>query len=286
LHKQKVRFHTPTLDKIIAWAGQTAAQARESEADLHHALCIDLDDLYQDLRRRISMIEVQIAGDLVRTPYVRLLAIVGIHVVSAADFAGEMGPITHYANSNAITGRSGLFPSRYQSDQTDYPNGRLARQSNRRLRATILRIADNLSRFNAHFRGRAAVARAAKVDERAIRVKIGKNFSRIAFAAVAGNQPLRHPCSASRDSILEKLRQFHLERGTPFDAVLADLQTTVTQLLPETRNHEAEIVKEVLQRQSQRRRGPTRLGELLPAVLARLGVSDTEPTTKGIPTPN
>jgi hypothetical protein len=202
------------------------------------------------------------------------LAIVGIHVISAADFAGEMGPIAHYANANAITGRSGLFPARYQSDQTDHADGRLVRQANCRLRATILRIADNLSRLNAHFRGRAGLARAAKVDERAIRVKIGKSFTRIAFAAVAGDEPLRHPCAASRDSIIEKLRQFHLEHGTAADVVLADLEAAVAQLLPDTRRHEAEVVAAILQQQAQRR-GPARLGELLPAVLARLGVNGT-----------
>jgi len=36
--------------------------------------------------------------------------------VLAADLAGELGPIKRYANANAITGRSGLFPSRHQSD--------------------------------------------------------------------------------------------------------------------------------------------------------------------------
>jgi transposase len=273
LGKHGVRFQTPTLDKILAWAAEAARQAADAAAPWHHAIWIDLDGLYQELRRRIDTVERGIAADLVRTPYVRLLAIVGIHVVSAADFAGEMGPIAHYANANAITGRSGLFPARYQSDQTDHADGRLVRQANRRLRATILRIADNLSRLNAHFRGRAGLARAAKVDERAIRVKIGKSFTRIAFAAVAGDEPLRHPCAASRDSIMEKLRQFHLEHGTPADVVLADLEAAVAQLLPDTRRHEAEVVAEILQQQAQRRRGPSQLGELLPAVLARLGVN-------------
>jgi transposase len=275
LRKHGVRFQTPTLDKMLAWAAEAARQAAEPAAVWRHAIWIDLDDLYQDLRRRIDALERDIAADLVQTPYVRLVAIVGIHVVSAADFAGEMGPIAHYANANAITGRSGLYPSRYQSDQTDHADGRLVRQSNRRLRATILRIADNLTRLNGHFRGRAAVRRAAKVDERSIRVKIGKSFTRIAFAAVAGDEPLRHPCAATRDSIIEKLRQFHLEHGTPADAVLADLEAAVAQFHAHTRRHEAEVVAAVLEHQAQRRRGPTRLGELLPAVLARLGVSGT-----------
>jgi len=66
----------------------------------------------------------------------------GINVISAADFAGEMGPISLYANAKAITGRAGLYPSRYQSDKVDKANGPLAHRSNHALRATILGIAD------------------------------------------------------------------------------------------------------------------------------------------------
>ena len=78
----------------------------------------------------------ELAHDLAQTPYVRLLAMPGINVVLAANFAAEMGPITQYANANAITGRSGLYPSRYQSDQTDR-SGPLIRHANRRLRCAL-----------------------------------------------------------------------------------------------------------------------------------------------------
>jgi hypothetical protein len=56
-------------------------------------------------------------------------------VVSAADLAAETGPIEHYAHARAITGRAGLFPSRYQSDQVDHADGPLAHLRNARLRA-------------------------------------------------------------------------------------------------------------------------------------------------------
>lgn len=51
-------------------------------------------------------LERQIASRLAQTSYVFLLSIPGINVVSAGDFAGEMGPIHHYANSRCITGRA------------------------------------------------------------------------------------------------------------------------------------------------------------------------------------
>src|SRR5207244_2108730 len=80
-----------------------------------------------------------------------LLAIPGLNVVSAADFAGEMGPIAHYAQARAITGRAGLCPARYQSDRVDKSNRPLRRRCNRRLRAALLTIADNLVSCNHYF---------------------------------------------------------------------------------------------------------------------------------------
>ena len=46
-------------------------------------------------------------------------------------------PLAHYANPNAIAGRAGLFPSRYQSDKVDL-HGHLVRCGNRRLGAALL----------------------------------------------------------------------------------------------------------------------------------------------------
>jgi len=284
LRQQTIRFQTRTLDKILAWAHQAAGQAPDPDAPLHHAIWTDLDGFYQDFQQRIHSLERDLAGDLVHTPYVRLLAIPGINVVSAADFAGEMGPIANYANANAITGRSGLFPSRYQSDQTDHADGPILRCGNRRLRAAIMRIADNLARHNPHFRGRAQWHRAQGVDPRALRVKIAKNFTRLAFACVAGDQPLRHPCCATPDSILEKLRAFHHQHDTPCDRLLADLEAAVDQLPFNTRNQETRIVAQMLEQQTKRRRGPALLRELLPAVLARLEVSHPpKPTGTSVP---
>ncbi len=211
-----------------------------------------------------------------QTPYVRLLAISGINVVSAADLAGEMGPITRYANANAITGRCGLYPSRYQSDQTDNDSGPIIRQANRRIRCALMRIADSLVRNCAYYRGLADVDRARKINERALRVKIAKKFSRLAFACVAGDEPLKHPALQQPNSILEKLRKFHHEHQTPMEQVLADLKTTVGQLPYNTRSREAKVVAEVLRQNMSRRRGNVAIGALLPAVLARLEIKTTE----------
>ncbi len=139
-----------------------------------------------------------------------------------------------------------------------------------------MRIADNLVCHCAYYRGLADVDQARKIDERAIRVKIAKKFSRLAFACVAGDEPMKHLAFQKPDSILEKLRQFHYVHQTPMDQVLADLKTTVEQLPYNTRSREAEIVAEVLRQHTPRRRGGVEIGALLPAVLARLDIKTTK----------
>ena len=264
-----------TIERVLAWA-RGASNLPIQDGPLHHAVWTDLYELYQHFRRKISALEQGLARDLTRTPYVRLLAIPGINAVSAAELAAEMGPIHRYANANAITGRSGLYPSRHQSDQTDNASGPIIRQANRRLRCVLMRIADNLACHSSYYRGQAELDQSRGVDKRASRVKIAKRFSRLVLACVAGDEPMRHPCFQQPDSILEKLRRFHHDHQTSLEHVMEDLQATVSQLPYNTRHHEAQIVAAVLEQQTKRRRGATAIGELMPAVLARLRVHITE----------
>ena len=104
-------------------------------------------------------------------------------------------------------GRAGLFPSRYQSDEVDRPDGPLVRRANRDLRRAILMIADNLIKCNEHFGVLAAGWRLKKADARDIRVRVAGRFCRIAFQMVAGRMIFRHPCTQKRDYILTKLDQ-------------------------------------------------------------------------------
>lgn len=273
LTEQKIRFQNSTIEKILAWAMQAVKLDPVESQPLHHLIWTDLHDLYRSIEKTIERLEAEIAGNLVQTPYIRLLAIPGINVVSAADLAGEMGPISHYANANAITGRSGLFPSRYQSDQTDH-SGKIVRSANRRLRTALMRIADNLAKLNYHFRVVAAGDAIANIDKRATRVRIAKRFSRIAFACVAGDTPLRHQCCRDPNSILVKLRMFYDDHATPLDRTLIDMENAVAQLPLKTRGCEAELVALSLE-QGSARRGPKRLGELLTTILARLKAEGT-----------
>ena len=161
-----------------------------------------------------------------KTPYVLLLSFPGINVVSAAEFAGEMGPIANSPGDAAITGRAGLYPSRYQSDATDH-TGPLVRRGNRPLRYVILLIAENLLRCNDHFRGLGEAWRAAGANRRVAVVRAAKRFCRIAYRMVAGGQVYRHPGCRERHYILAKLSMFYIEHETPLEQVSRDLRAAV-----------------------------------------------------------
>jgi transposase len=275
-----LRYYRPSLAKVLAWA-QAAPEAGEF-LDVHRKIFLSLDDDRRARLRAILTLERDMAARLVRTPYVLLLSLPGINVVSAAEFAGEMGPITNYAHDGAITGRAGLYPSRYQSDKVDRCDGPLVGRANRALRSALLMIADNLLTCNSHFRGLREAWRAAGVDHRLMCVRAAKRFCRIAFRMVAGQEVYRHPSCRERHAILEKLIKFHLVHETSAAEVMRDLEAAAAQI--PRREHPAEAVPlaAALGRASSRRcNGPCRLGEILPEVLAKLEVPTVESTVKG-----
>ena len=184
--------------------------------------------------------------------------------------------------SRTITGRAGLRPSRYQSDQVDRPNGPLVRCANHSLRAAILLIADNLIKCNHHFNVLAHQWRAQGKDPRHTRVKVALRFVRIAYLMVAGGQVFRHPAIQGRHYILDKLSAFHREHDSDSATVLRDWQAALSQVPPSEYAAEARPLHEELQRiQEGRRRGPQVLGDILPLVLARLGVGVVQSTISG-----
>lgn len=275
-----VRSQKPTLDRVVAWAER--ALDPPDDAPIHQRIAITLEDDRRAKLGEIATLESDLAELLARTPYLLLLSIPGINVVSAAEFAGEMGPIGHYASSRSITRRAGLVPSRYQSDQVDRSHGPLIRQSNRTLRQAILTITDNLMSCNDYFRGLSAKWREAGNDPRHSHVKIAGRFCRIAYQMVAGGRVFRHPCCRRRDYVLSKLLKFHGEHVTPLVQAQATLAQAVGQLPRDEYAAEAAPLAEELESACRKRgRGPCLIGELLPAVLARLGVDLVESSSSG-----
>jgi transposase len=275
-----VRSRPSVLNRVMAWAG--AAPDGQEPAEVLRRVLTGFDDDRLMKAREIGNVERDLAALLARTPYVLLLSMPGVNVVSAAEFAGEMGPIGHYANARAITGRAGLFPSRYQSDRVDRSDGPLVRGGNRALRQSILIIADNLMCCNDHFRTLAAGWRAAGKDPRDMHVKVGSRFCRIAYQMVAGRQVYRHPSCQHRGFVLHKLTDFHRGHGTAMAQVMADLEAAAGQIPRDEHPAEAEPLVAALSQARRARPGGVRmLGEILPEVLARLGVHRVESSPSG-----
>jgi transposase len=279
LYQQKVRFQQRTLDTVLTWAQSAAAP--DVAAELHRHIALAYHDDHERKSLEIATLERDIAHRLAQTPYILLLSCPGINVVSAADFAGEMGPIENYANSRAITGRSGLFPARHQSDRVDHKNGRLARRSNRALRAAILGIADNLMLCNAHFRNLANIWKLTGKDPRKSHVRVASRFCRIAFHMVAGRQVFRHPCLRERSYILEKLLAFHVEHQTPMQEAMRDLNYAISHIPKSEYAAEAKPLADRLQARERGKSGPQPLREIIAIVLARLGVGVIPSTPSG-----
>ena len=199
-----------------------------------------------------------------------------MNVISAALLAGEMGPIEHYPHAKSITGRAGLYPARYQSDQVDLA-GPLVRRANRQLRATLLLVAGNLIKCNTHFRGLAELWRSQGKEPQVSHVKVACRFSRILFQMVAGRQVFMHPGQRHRDYILQKLIAFHQHHETPLLIVLDQLQKAIGQLPHSAHVEEARSLATELRRADAAKGKAVRhIGEILPAVLAKLGVTDLQ----------
>src|SRR5262249_310480 len=199
--------------------------------DTHLRIFTHLDDGRRARLRSIRALEGDLASLLVRTPYALLLSFPGINVVTAAEFAGEMGPIANAPRDSAITGRAGIYPARYQSDEVDR-TGPLGSRANRALRYVILLIAENLLKCNEYFHGLGESRRAAGAGYRAVVVRAAQRFCRIAYPMVAARQVFRHPSGRERHYILEKLSIFYTEHETPLDQVLRDLHEAINWLPP------------------------------------------------------
>ena len=275
LREEKVRFQSRTVERLVAWTGNAA------DAD---PLCAHLSRVWQTLHddwraktEQIRRLEQELAEILVKTPYVLLLSHPGINVRSASELAGEMGPIEHYAHARAVTGRAGLFPSRYQSDEVDRADGPLAHMRNARLRAAWIRVADNLIKCNAHFRGKFQLWKQRGVDSRDIRCHVANRAARTVFQMVSGRKLYHHPSRLDRGYVLDKLLAFHQARGTPPHEIVRDLQQAAKQMPKQDHSEEAGPLQATYQRyRRSRRKGPQAIGTILVAVLARLGITGLE----------
>jgi transposase len=266
LNQTHVRFQTRTIERIVAWAG-AAAEPSELAAMLTRQWQ-ELNDVRRLFGEQILASEREMAGFLVKTPYVLLLSVTGINVVSAARLAGEAGPIEHYATARAINGRAGLYPSRYQSDEVDHADGSLVRQCNRKLRGAAMLVAENLIKCHPYYRGLSALWTQQKVDPRDRRCRIANRAMRMVYQLVGGRQVWRGR-GVDREYLLAKLQEFHRVHKTPIEPAIRDLHEAFAWLPKSAYAAEAKPLAELARK---RHRGPQRIGDLLVPLLIRLGV--------------
>jgi hypothetical protein len=85
---------------------------------------------------------------VVSSPTAVLLSLKVANVVLAGAHAAELGPIGFLRGPSHINGRAGLYPGRYQSDETDLTDGPMVGGHHRRLRNSMMRMADKLILYN------------------------------------------------------------------------------------------------------------------------------------------
>lgn len=267
LRKSKTHFQERSLDKVYAWSLQAATP--DPLFDLLTDQWKKLVELRELLSDEIKETECKSAKFLAKTPYILLLSVTGISVVSATEYAGEAGPIKHYASAAAINGRAGLYPSRYQSDQVDRSDS-VAKSCNRRLRAACILVAKNLTKCHPYYRGLAAVWAQQKIVTVDRQVRMANRANRMIFQIVGGQQVWRGK-GVDREYLLLKLREFHRTRGTSLIQVVADMNEAFQWLPNSTYASEANPLVELTKK---KRRGAKSIGDLLIPLLVRLGVRE------------
>ena len=268
LKKQKVRFQTRTLEKIATWAPTATEPAM---LKILTSQWKQLELLWRTMTGQIGGTEQEMARFLAKTPYVLLLSVTGINVVSAAELAGEAGPIEHYASAHAINGRAGIYPSRYQSDQVD-TKGSVARTCNRKLRSAAMLVAENLIKCHPYYRGLSALWAQQKVDPRDRRCRVANRAMRMVFQIVSGRQVWRGK-GVDREYLLYKLREFHRVHHTSIEQIVRDLNEAFEWLPKSTYATEAVPLQELTRKKKRRVQS---IGELLIPLLIRLGVIASE----------
>jgi transposase len=284
LRQQQIHFHRRSLRPILDWAAQ--ALRPDQAAATHQRLAALLEEDRQHKLQQIRDLERELASLLCQTPYVRLLSCFGLNVVSVAEIAAELGPISHYANAQMITGRAGLRPSTYQSGKINKSDGHLPGQCNRSLRAALMRGGDCLLTCHPYFRALAAGWRKVGVDARAIHLKVTLRLCRMLWHMVAEANVFCHPKTKTRHYILDKLLTFHLTHDSAATTLLRDLEAALRQLPPTEYPAEATVLEKRLQALALGRSPKARqVSDLLPKVLAQVGGLKVESEKSGAPSP-
>lgn len=228
LRGQGLRMMRPTINRVLAWAAD--APSPDPGGALNRRIWSDNLRLMEHLGHDILRYERSLATYLVQTPFVLLLSIPGVNVVSASGYGSEVGPITQYLKPSHLNGRAGLFPSRYQSDATDCADGPMVGGRNARLRDAVMEIVMNLILHNDYFQGWSKLRAQRGWAKKKIHVAIANRFNRIAYHMVAGRMLFDHPCLKKRHPVLKKVAVFSLAHGIKPETTMSLVAKAARQL--------------------------------------------------------
>ena len=277
LRETQRRCRESTLERIYAWAGNAAPA--DPQLALLMRICHTLVQDWHEKSRQITAVEQEIVGYLVNTPYVLLLSHPGVGVTSAAELAGEMGPVNHYAHAKSISGRAGLFPSRHQSADVDR-SGRLSRFRNSRLRRALLAVADNLLKCNDYWRGKYQVWKSRNVDPRDIRVRVANRCTRTFFQMLLGNKLYEHPSRLDRNYVMEKILLFHQKHKMAPTLTVRDLELAATRIPRDKLQEEFHVLRPYCK--PKKTKTLQDIGTVLIAVLAKYGIKELQSESEGL----
>jgi hypothetical protein len=241
LEEAGISSSLPAIQRIHAWASQ--ASPCDPGAGIRHKSLIEYLDMISDLEGRIGRLETELLGFLAGTPAVLLLGIKGIGPVSASGYGSELGPIENYSNSKKITGRGGIYPSRYQSDKVDLKDGPLVRNRNARLRHALMGVADNLLKCNPSFKAWRGLPEHAGMSWTEARVVVANRFARISFAMLANRAVFDHPTMPGRDAIIAKIIAYGRESKIPVNIIYDAAIKAVEQIPPNVYHEELEALE-------------------------------------------
>jgi transposase len=201
LREHGVRCCRRTAEKLQSWAVDVAptSPAATTEASILHG---DLDQL-AFLVRRIEALEREMLTFLVQTPFVLLMSISGISHVLASAIGASAGPMQFYPTANNLSGRSGLYPRRYQSDETDRVGG-MAR-GEPFLRDALMKSGRCVTMPTGAFFAWGESRRRNGWCEKEIVAAMANRLCRIIHAMVLKAETFRHPDAKPGVSILGKL---------------------------------------------------------------------------------
>jgi transposase len=212
LTKQHVCGAAQKALALVELANQGLLLSASAEEALMEALRFRLEE-HTVLSAQIRWWEQRMAEYLVETPGIWLLAIREINVPSAAEYMGELGPITLYEGAGNIIGRAGLVAKRRQSATSTWEGG-ITKLGHPFLRYSIGVIGRNLIRRNAHFGTfyRRLVEQLGKEPGVAI-TAVGCKFVRISWAMMMLKGAFGAPAEDLTQDIEKKVEAFLQSMG-------------------------------------------------------------------------